>query len=404
MKTIIPPYDAASDIYSRTQEMELEKLKSPYDFFEYFYADTVRLITEQSNLYAVSKHFKQEPITVEELWSFIAIIINSMYMKTNSRRLLWSDDPDVGLKGVKDLMTRNRFDQILRSLHFRNNNAMADPKPDKFYKVRPLFDNLNTKLRIFSNGPNISIDESIVVYFGFHEAKQYIENKPHKYGFKMYVACKPDGTVLYIEPYSGKSTLIPEYGLGKSSDIVYHMHVKRNFSPGCNIFVDNYFMSPQLLHTFSQNKLGLTGTMRMNRCREVPLDKSKIKEKGEFYSLVDKEKNIIYTQWLDRAMVTMGSNNFGCEPLVQIRMGRGTNKKTVYKPTNIFQYNKNMGGVDLLDYFVNVYRPRIRSKKWYWPLFQYSLLLSLHSGKKLYHERSGGEERSTRERSFLLFI
>ena len=257
-------------------------------------------------------------------------------MKTNSRRLLWSDDPDVGLKGFKDLMTRNRFDQILRSLHFRNNNAMADPEPDKFYKVRPLFDNLNTKLRIFSNGPNISIDESIVVYFGFHEAKQYIENKPHKYGFKMYVACKPDGTVLYVEPYSGKSTLIPEYGLGKSSDIVYHMHVKRNFSPGCNIFVDNYFMSPQLLHTFSQNKLGLTGTMRMNRCREVPLDKSKIKEKGEFYSLVDKEKNIIYTQWLDRAMVTMGSNNFGCEPLVQIRTGRGTNKKKQFISRQIF--------------------------------------------------------------------
>ena len=101
-------------------------------------------------------------------------------------------------------------------------------------------------------------------------------------------------------------------------------------------------------------------------------------------------------------MVTIGSNNFGCEPLVQIRTGRGTNKKTVYKPTNIFQYNKNMGGVDLLDYFVNVYRPRIRSKKW--PLFQYSRLLSLHSAMKLYHERSGGEERSTREKGFLVFI
>ena len=63
-----------------------------------------------------------------------------------------------------------------------------------------------------------------------------------------------------------------------------------------------------------------------------------------------------------------------------------------------------MGGVDLLDYFVNVYRPHIRSKKWYWPLFQYSLLLSLHSAMKLYHERSGGEERSTREKSFLVFI
>jgi hypothetical protein len=73
------------------------------------------------------------------------------------------------------LLSRNRFDQILRSLHFRDNSLMSNPEPDKFFKVRPLFEHINDKIKIFSSGECVSIDESMVVYFGFHGAKQYIK-------------------------------------------------------------------------------------------------------------------------------------------------------------------------------------------------------------------------------------
>ena len=35
----------------------------------------------------------------------------------------------------------------------------------------------------------------------------------------------------------------------------------------------------------------------------------------------------------------------------------------------IVQCNKRMGGADQLDQFISFYRPTIRGKKWYWPLF-----------------------------------
>ena len=42
-------------------------------------------------------------------------------------------------------------------------------------------------------------------------------------------------------------------------------------------------------------------------------------------------------------------------------------------PNTLVQYNKKMGGVDLHDQFVANYRIRIRSKKWWWSLFAWTI-------------------------------
>ena len=39
----------------------------------------------------------------------------------------------------------------------------------------------------------------------------------------------------------------------------------------------------------------------------------------------------------------------------------------------VHTYKRNMGGVDLFDQFVANYRIRIRSKKWWWPFFSWSI-------------------------------
>jgi len=44
-------------------------------------------------------------------------------------------------------------------------------------------------------------------------------------------------------------------------------------------------------------------------------------------------------------------------------------KVDVQQPAVIAAYNHQMGGVDLLDRFLSNYRPFMRSKKWWWPLF-----------------------------------
>ena len=52
-------------------------------------------------------------------------------------------------------------------------------------------------------------------------------------------------------------------------------------------------------------------------------------------------------------------------------------------------YNKYMGGMDLLDRFLSEYRPRLRSKKWWWCLFANFLNMSVLTGWRI-HKVVGG--------------
>ena len=52
------------------------------------------------------------------------------------------------------------------------------------------------------------------------------------------------------------------------------------------------------------------------------------------------------------------------------------------------KHNKCMGGVDLLDRFLSDYRPRLRSKKWWWCLFSNFLNMSVVAAWRL-HKKIG---------------
>ena len=53
---------------------------------------------------------------------------------------------------------------------------------------------------LFISEKNISIDESVVPYYGRHGCKQYIQNKPVKFGYKLGVAATPLVTVYSSIP------------------------------------------------------------------------------------------------------------------------------------------------------------------------------------------------------------
>ena len=57
---------------------------------------------------------------------------------------------------------------------------------DRLGKVRPLFNSINQKSVLnYKPTQNISVDDSVVPYFGRHGAKQYIHGKPIKFGYKL---------------------------------------------------------------------------------------------------------------------------------------------------------------------------------------------------------------------------
>ena len=89
-------------------------------------------------------------------------------------------------------------------------------------------------------------------------------------------------------------------------------------------------------------------------------------------SSIGSEDKILVT-WKDNKAVTIASNIHGMQPVTTANRWSRQEKKhvNINIPSAVKIYNHTMGGVDLHDQFVANYRVRIRSKKWWWPHFNW---------------------------------
>lgn len=68
----------------------------------------------------------------------------------------------------------------------------------------------------------ISLDESMMLWWGRMVFRQYIKNKRHKYGVKFFELCTNDGFVLKTEIYSG-TKFADTRSMGQTAAIVIHL-------------------------------------------------------------------------------------------------------------------------------------------------------------------------------------
>ena len=84
-------------------------------------------------------------------------------------------------------------------------------------------------------------------------------------------------------------------------------------------------------------------------------------------------------------MVSAASNYYGVNPVQTTeRRVKNEKNKSIDQPFLLKMYNKGMGGVDVCDKLLSSYRPRLRSKKWWWNLFANSINLSIVAAFKFY--------------------
>lgn len=121
----------------------------PHEQFEKFFDVTLlKIIIQKSGKYALSRQKPNPNITIREMRTFIGILLISGY-NYHSMRSLWSNDADLRNELVFNSMRRNRFDEILASLHFEDNSKSGtkeNPNPDKLWKLSPLTDYVKSKM------------------------------------------------------------------------------------------------------------------------------------------------------------------------------------------------------------------------------------------------------------------
>ena len=159
-------------------------LLSPSEyFFKFFSQDLVKHITFQTNLYATQKDISTTNET--EILHFAAILLYMGVVTCPSLDDYWAMSTRV--PQVAEIMSSKRFRLLRRTIHF-NDNSQVHESIDRFFKVRPLFSHLNEAFQRVPQTPKQSIDEVMVGYKGKNAGnlRQYIKNKPDKWGFKLF--------------------------------------------------------------------------------------------------------------------------------------------------------------------------------------------------------------------------
>lgn len=131
-----------------------------------------------------------------------------------------------------------------------------------------------------------------------------------------------------------------------------------------------------------------TGTVRQNR---LPGGKTKEEKElkkaghGSYDYRVETSENVAAVRWYDNKAVTLLSTEVSIDPMKEAKRDKkAKNHANVPMPAIINRYNKHMGGIDILNSFLALYRFRIQCKPWYLYLYWHFLMVALVNAWVLY--------------------
>lgn len=144
------------------------------------------------------------------------------------------------------------------------------------------------------------IDESVIPFVGRLSFHQYIKNKRHRYGIKIFKLCINDGYTIGFKIYAGQEA-IP--GVAISTKIVMELAADY-LDEGRTMFTDNWYTSVSLANELLGRSTNLVGTLRSNRkFNPKNVINAKLK-KGEIKSSQN-DNNIVVMKWKDKRDVLM---------------------------------------------------------------------------------------------------
>ncbi|XP_067636126.1 piggyBac transposable element-derived protein 3-like [Eurosta solidaginis] len=371
---------------------QTEKFSTPYGCFKYFFTDELmEIIVNETITYAkVEKNNQTFFFDIFEFGKFIGITYYMSYHKLPCVRDYWNKQN--GVDAVRNVMTVNRYEKIKEYLHMNNNSAYDEENPDRLYKLRPVLNYLNERFQSIPMQSRLSIDEQICSTKAGHFMKQYLPNKPKKWGFKFFALCDVSGFMYMFEIYTGEThCLLPgEPDLKASANIVVRMTRGVPRFQNYIIYMDNYYTSIPLLIYLRTQGIHSIGTINRNRIKNCKLPETKDMMKmdrgvsAEFLTTIYGIP-ITSISWKDNRVVNLVSTFVGMKPVLNphidnvvdqtIQRWDKKEKKviTISCPQIIKEYNMHMGGVDLMDSHLGRLKIVLKSRKWYLRIFYHLL-------------------------------
>ncbi|XP_040064463.1 piggyBac transposable element-derived protein 2-like [Ixodes scapularis] len=267
---------------------------------------------------------------------------------------------------VADVMPLNRFEKLRRPIHFTDNRqATEDTKRYKAWKIRTWLNLRQENLQSVEQEELNSVGEMIISFTGRCPMKQYMPAKPNPRGIKLWGRAGFSGFLYQFDVFHGQTK--QHYLLGLARDVTLRMCEFLPQQNGYEIACANFFTSLDLAIKLSKRGLGFVRTIRINRLKDCRLKSEndlKKEGRGAFDYPVDNLSIIAVVSWYDNRALTFVSNYVSSEPVGAVR--RWEKEKTfipVPQPGIVATYSHFMGGVDVLNYYMKVYKFPIKSRR-----------------------------------------
>ncbi|VDL80334.1 unnamed protein product [Nippostrongylus brasiliensis] len=306
------------------------------------YVDTILdHVVVETNRYGRQKNQVWKEVDEAEFKVFVALCLRMGYVKLPELRNYWCSSGDFGDAPIcAKYMSRFRFEEILSHIHLNDNNR--NTHDDRLFKARPVIEIFTSICgKLFRPSRKICIDESIVPFRGRIIFRQYIPNKRHRYGIKVFKLCAEGGYTWRIQVYAGKD---PTRQGSVAQSAVMNL-VDGLLDQGRTLFTDNWYTSVDLAEVMLSSNM--VGTIRRNRVGMPKLTKNRKLKRGEKVA-VQNRKGVVIIRWKDKRELFMLSTMHG-----------DSRSERTDKPTIVHAYNEGKTFVDTSDQMAS-YSPFVR--------------------------------------------
>lgn len=353
---------------------------TPLDVWSLFFSnEMIEEITECTNIWIDKnkRNYNRERdctnTTPQEIKCVIGLLYLAGLYKASHLNLddLWAADGS-GIEFFRLAMSLRRFKLLLRALRFDDIRTRPQRKVnDKLAPVRRVFEQFVQKCQEnYVVSEFVTVDEMLLKFRGKCSFRQYIKNKPAKYGVKVFSSvCAKSFYTNNLEIYAGRQPDGP-YQVDNSGKSVVERIVAPISGSKRNVTVDNWFCSiPLCVDLLKNHQLTLVGTLRINK-KELPpavVDK-KQGDVGSTTFCFKKDMTLVsYKAKQNKKVVLLSSMHDDAA------VDRDEASATYGKPEIILFYNSSKGGVDTVDKYISHYDVARISNRWSMVIF-YAML------------------------------
>ncbi|XP_061704417.1 piggyBac transposable element-derived protein 3-like isoform X1 [Cydia pomonella] len=379
--------------------------RSPFEYFqEYFDDEFFQTCAECTNLYYKRKHRGNElNTTAAEIKNLFGVLLVMGCISYPRTHMYWRQKMQLLL--ISNVMSRDRFCLLREHIQIVPTDKAPSVNKTALWKVQPAIDAVRNACRKLKRIPSFySVHEHMIRLTEKSHNNPCSKSKP--IGLKNYIVTTGEGLIVNFEINCSKSPKL-DRSIGEGPGVV--LCLAQDIPRGSCIYFNKYFNTIPLLDRLSEMGLHGTGTIGANRVpngKELNLSEKEGMKSGDIQQYVSGEVALV--KWVDtrNKAVLIASNCTGGDNVktVQKFNNKGKELIPVKAPQVVMNYNKNMGGVDILHQAFEYNKTVQRTKKWTVKVLSHLLDLAVANAWRQYRLDRQGQGQSSRKDKDLLWF